>query len=127
MQLWLTNVSGGLRFSQGPVFTCNIHIVNSDCQPGGQLPFFFFVLHDDIMENKQEKPNAHKCSRFPFSLYLCLSLFLLFVSHFSFVFCLICLSISNCLPPRGLWATTLTAIWPTTTSGWEGAPEAPAG
>lgn len=36
-------------------------------------------------------------------------------------------SISKCLPPQGLWATTLTAIWPTTTSDWEGAPEAPAG
>lgn len=36
-------------------------------------------------------------------------------------------SISKCLPPQGLSATTLTAIWPTTTSGWEGAPEAPAG
>lgn len=36
-------------------------------------------------------------------------------------------SISKCLPPQGLWATTPTAIWPTTTSDWEGAPEAPAG
>lgn len=36
-------------------------------------------------------------------------------------------SISKCLPPQGLWATILTAIWPTTISAWEGAPEAPAG
>lgn len=76
--------------------------------------------------NKQNE--IHLVSRFPlFHLFMfipipplvCEPFLIRVLSHLS--------SISKCLPPQGLWATTLTAIWPTTTSDWEGAPEAPAG
>lgn len=86
------------------------------------------TLHDEVMENKQAKEtNLYFHVSLPFHLFMFIPLpplvcepFLIRVlSHLS--------SISKCLPPQGLWATILTAIWPTTTSGWEGAPEAPAG
>lgn len=41
------------------------------------------------------------------------------ISHSCFVSFV---SISKCPPPLGLWGTTHTAIWPTTTTGWEETP-----
>lgn len=92
-------------------------------------PVAFFALHDYVMENKQAKtkyiiyfhvfPPFHLFLFIPLPPLVCEPFLIRVLSHLS--------SISKCLPPQGLWATTLTAIWPTTTSGWEGAPEAPAG
>lgn len=60
----------------------------------------FFALHYDIMENRQAKQYTY-IFMFPSFHYLCLSLFLLlFVSHFSFVFCLTCLPSANAFNPR---------------------------
>lgn len=78
-----------------------LHVVQSFLMPAC-WPVAFFALHDDIMENKQAKQDTYI---FMFSpplfTYLCLSLFLLlFVSHFSFVFCLICLPSANAFHPR---------------------------
>lgn len=50
--------------------------------------------------NKQNSIHIFSCFS-PLFTYLCLSLFLLlFVSHFSFVFCLICLPSANAFHPR---------------------------
>ncbi len=80
--------------------TCNIYMLcaHSECQPVGQLPFLPCMM-TSWKTNKQN--NIHIFSCFPLFTYLCLSLFLLlFVSHFSFVFCLICLPSANAFHPR---------------------------
>lgn len=62
---------------------------------GQQLPFLPCMI-------RSSKKNKLIFSCFPLLFtYLCLSLFLLlFVSHFSFVFCLICLPSANAFHPR---------------------------
>lgn len=58
--------------------------------------------------------HCHSCSSFSF---LCLVPRLSLISHGVFVSFV---SISKCPAPQGLWDTIHTAIWPTTTTGWEG-------
>lgn len=58
-------------------------------------------------------------SRFSFFIFFVPSSLVCVISHSCFVSFV---SISNCPLPLGLWGTTHTAIWPTTTTGWEGTP-----
>lgn len=78
-----------------------LHVVHSFWMPAC-WPVASFALHDDVMENKQAKQYTLYISMFsPLFTYFCLSVFLLlFVSHFSFVFCLICLPSANAFHPR---------------------------
>lgn len=79
----------------------HLHVVHSFWMPACR-PVAFFALHDYVMENKQAKQYTLYIFTFsPLFTYFCLSLFLLlFVSHFSFVFCLICLPLANAFHPR---------------------------
>lgn len=72
--------------------------IHLEWRPAGQLPLF--ALHEDMSWKTNKQSNKHIFSCSPFT-YFCLSLFLLlFVSHFSFVFCLICLPSANAFHPR---------------------------
>lgn len=63
--------------------------------------FFFFFFLAWWHHGKQTSKKRIYFHVFPLFTYLCLSLFLLlFVSHFSFVFCLICLPSANAFHPR---------------------------
>lgn len=84
--------------------TCNFALTFACCAfiwNGGLLASCpFFALHEDMSWKTNKQSNKHIFSCSPFT-YFCLSLFLLlFVSHFSFVFCLICLPSANAFHPR---------------------------
>lgn len=84
------------------IFMQHLHVVLSFWMPACWPVALFFALHDNTMENKQAEQYTFYISMFsPLFTYFCLSLFLLsFVSHFSFVFCLICLPSANAFHPR---------------------------
>lgn len=86
------------------------------------LCFFLHVLSKSWTKtNTNPNQNKQKKARFVHFSFFFWSLPPLFVviSHSCFVSFV---SISKCPPPLGLWGTTHTAIWPTTTTGWEETP-----
>lgn len=94
--------ASGVVVFPGSLFPCNAYMLYThyECQPAGLLPFVS-PLHDEVMENKKNKKTLYTSMFSLLFTYFCLSLFLLlFVNHFSFVFCLICLPSANAFHPR---------------------------
>lgn len=81
------------------IHTCCTLMMNAS-----QLPFcllFLLCMMRSWKTNKQQKNTLYTSMFSLFFIYFCLSLFLLlFVNHFSFVFCLICLPSANAFHPR---------------------------
>lgn len=79
---------------------------------------FLHVLSKSWTRTKKKSKQKSKIYSFFFFFWSLPPLFVV-ISHSCFVSFV---SISKCPPPLGLWGTTHTAIWPTTTTGWEETP-----
>ena len=83
----------------------HLHVLHSFWMPAC-WPVASFALHDDVIENKHVKEICilyiylYIFSCPPPHLFLFIPLPLVCVSHFSFVFCLICLPSANAFHPR---------------------------